>query len=98
MAFLLRIPAPSSPPLSKLSCMTKSVGVHEAKTHLSRLLKDVEAGEEVQITSRGKTVAVLGPPPRGQNSRMFGIDEGRFVVPDDFNDPMPDDFLDEFEN
>ncbi|HEX4437147.1 MAG TPA: type II toxin-antitoxin system Phd/YefM family antitoxin [Solirubrobacteraceae bacterium] len=77
--------------------MTKSVGVHEAKTHLSRLLKDVEAGEEVMITSRGKTVAVLGPPPDDRRPR-FGIDEGRFVVPDDFNDPMPDEWLDEFEN
>jgi prevent-host-death family protein len=84
-------------PSTRLSHMTKSVGVHEAKTHLSRLLKDVEAGEEVMITSRGRTVAVLGPPPDDRRP-TFGIDEGRFVVPDDFNDPMPDEWLDEFEN
>jgi antitoxin (DNA-binding transcriptional repressor) of toxin-antitoxin stability system len=78
--------------------MTKLVGVHEAKTHLSRLLKDVAAGEEVVITSRGKAIATLGPPPREHDRRIFGIDRGRFVVPDDFNDPLPDDLLDEFES
>jgi prevent-host-death family protein len=93
-----RIRRRSRSPSTRLSHMTKSVGVHEAKTHLSRLLKDVEAGEEVVITSRGKAVATLGPPPRDKEKRMFGIDEGRFVVPDDFNDPMPDEWLDAFEN
>ena len=78
--------------------MTKLVGVHEAKTHLSRLLKDVAAGEEVVITSRGKAVATLGPPPLEHGRRIFGIDRGRFVVPDDFDAPLPDDLLDEFEN
>lgn len=77
--------------------MTKSVGVHEAKTHLSRLLKEVEAGEEILITSRGKTVAVLRPAPDDRVPR-FGIDRGRFEVPDDFDAPLPDDLLDEFEN
>jgi prevent-host-death family protein len=77
--------------------MTKSVGVHEAKTHLSRLLRDVAEGEQVVITSRGKAVAVLGPPPDDRIPR-FGIDRGRFEVPDDFDAPLPDDLLDEFEN
>ena len=42
--------------------MKASVGVHEAKTHLSDLLRRVEAGETVIITRRGKPVAELGPP------------------------------------
>src|SRR6202000_976784 len=92
-----RIRRRSRPFSSRLSHMTKSVGVYEAKTHLSRLLKEVEEDEEVMITSRGKTAAVLAPPPDDRRPR-FGVDEGRFVVPDDFNDPMPDDFLDEFDN
>ncbi|HEV3312146.1 MAG TPA: type II toxin-antitoxin system prevent-host-death family antitoxin, partial [Chloroflexota bacterium] len=41
--------------------MTKSVGVHEAKTHLSRLLEEVESGEEIVITRRGDDVARLVP-------------------------------------
>ena len=81
--------------LDRLSFMTKSVGVHQAKTHLSRLLEDVAAGEEVLITRRGEVVATLGPPPRGP--RRFGMDEGRFVVPDDFDAPLPDELLDAFE-
>jgi antitoxin (DNA-binding transcriptional repressor) of toxin-antitoxin stability system len=72
--------------------MTKSVGVHEAKTHLSRLIEDVAAGEEVVITRRGKAVASLGPPPEPMPLR-FGMDEGRFVVPEDFDAPLPDELL-----
>ena len=75
--------------------MTKSVGVHEAKTHLSRLLEDVAAGEEVVITRRGEPVATLGPPPN-RAPRRFGKDRGRFVVPEDFDAPLPDELLDAF--
>lgn len=76
--------------------MTKSVGVHEAKTHLSRLLEDVAAGEEVVITRRGEEVASL-VPARRSSARQFGTDRGRFVVPDDFDAPLPDELLDAFE-
>jgi prevent-host-death family protein len=76
--------------------MTKSVGVHEAKTHLSRLLDAVAAGEEVVITRHGEEVASL-VPRRHPAKRRFGMDRGRFVVPDDFDDPLPDDLLDEFD-
>jgi antitoxin (DNA-binding transcriptional repressor) of toxin-antitoxin stability system len=75
--------------------MTKSVGVHEAKTHLSRLIEDVAAGEEIVITRRGEAVASLGPPPG--RAPQFGVDRGRFVVPDDFDAPLPDELLDAFE-
>jgi prevent-host-death family protein len=76
--------------------MTKSVGVHEAKTHLSRLLEEVAAGEEVVITRRGEEIATLVPRRPGQRPR-FGIDRGTYVVPDDFDAPLPDDVLDAFE-
>ena len=76
--------------------MSKSVGVHQAKTHLSQLLEDVAMGEEVVITRRGEAVAILAPPPN-QPALRFGIDEGRFVVPDDFDAPLPDELLAEFE-
>lgn len=73
-----------------------TVGVHEAKTHLSRLLRRVAAGEEILITSGGRPAARLVPvemPTR----RDFGIDEGVFDVPDDFDDPLPDGILALFE-
>lgn len=78
--------------------MTKSgpVGVHEAKTHLSRLLDLVAAGEEVVITRRGEAVARL-IPPSDRPERTLGVDRGRFVVPDDFDAPLPDDVLATFE-
>jgi prevent-host-death family protein len=75
--------------------MTKSVGVHEAKTNLSRLLELVTAGEEVIITRRGEEVARLVPAQRG--GRQLGIDRGRYTVPDDFDAPLPDDVLAVFE-
>jgi prevent-host-death family protein len=75
--------------------MTKSVGVHEAKTHLSRLLERVSAGEEIAITRRGEEVARLVPAV--QTNRRFGTDEGSFRVPDDFDSPLPDDVVSAFE-
>lgn len=92
----MRTPAPSLPRLSKLSHMTKSVGVHEAKTHLSKLLEDVAAGEEVVITRRGLPVATLGPPP-ARPKRVFGMDRGRVFIAEDFDAPLPEEILAEFE-
>lgn len=76
--------------------MTKSVGVHEAKTHLSRLLERVAGGEEIAITRRGERIALLIPARHG--GRQLGLDEGRFQIPDDFDDPLPEDLLDAFED
>ncbi len=72
-----------------------TVGVHEAKTHLSKLLKRVAAGEEIIISNGGTPIARLVgvEPPR----RELGFDEGRFTVPEDFDDPMPDAFYELFE-
>lgn len=72
------------------------VTVHEAKTHLSRLLRRVAMGEEIVISRRGEPVArLVAVEKRAQ--RQLGIDEGRFEVPDDFDAPLPDDVLDTFE-
>ena len=76
--------------------MTKSVGVHEAKTHLSRLLERVEAGEEIVITRRGEEVARL-VPCRRTTARRFGIDRGVWDVPEDFDAPLPDEVLAAFQ-
>lgn len=73
-----------------------SVGVHEAKTHLSRLLARVSAGEEVVITRSGVPVAKLVAVERS-GKRRLGQDRGRFTIPPDFDDPLPDEILDLFE-
>ena len=77
--------------------MTKSVGVHEAKTQLSRLLERVAGGEEIAITRRGEEVARLVPAPRGSRKRHLGVDRGRFAVPAAFDDPLDERDLRAFE-
>jgi prevent-host-death family protein len=76
--------------------MTKSVGVHEAKTTLSKLLERVLAGEEIAITRRGEEVARL-VPAHAASRRRVGLDRGRWTVPDDFDAPLPEDLLATFE-
>jgi prevent-host-death family protein len=73
-----------------------SVGVHEAKTHLSRLLRRVQAGEEIEITSSGKAVARLVPVAPAAVPRVFGFDAAILDVPDDFDAPLPDDIVESF--
>ena len=68
------------------------VNVHEAKTHLSRLLLRVAGGEEIIIARAGKPVARLIPiEPKTQ--RVIGQDDGLFKVPDDFDAPLSDEVL-----
>ena len=72
--------------------MTQIVNVHEAKTHLSRLLAQVEAGEEVVIARNGKPVAQLvrcKPMARRQPDVL----KGKIVIPDSFFDPLPEEEL-----
>jgi prevent-host-death family protein len=74
---------------------TMEVNVHEAKTHLSRLLERVALGEEVIIARAGKPVAKL-VPIKSTVKRKLGSARGKFVVPEDFNDPLPKEIEDLF--
>ncbi len=73
------------------------VGVHEAKTHLSRLLRRVAAGEEIVIAKSGKPVARL-VPIEAPVSRQLGRDRDLVQIANDFDAPLPDAILDEFES
>ena len=75
--------------------MTRVLNVHEAKTHLSRLLKRVAAGEEVIIAKAGRPVARLIPFAR-PGKRILGMDEGKVWIAPDF-DELPPDLLAAFE-
>ncbi len=79
--------------------MTKSaairVGVHEAKTRLSELLRLVDSGQEVEIARGGDPVAKLVPFHARETCRL-GLDQGVYTVPDDFDAPLPDDVLENF--
>lgn len=72
------------------------VNVHEAKTHLSRLLERVAAGDEVVIAKAGKPIARLVPIAT-PGKRPLGLDAGKGWIADDFNAPLPPELLDEFE-
>ncbi|MEH1958095.1 MAG: type II toxin-antitoxin system Phd/YefM family antitoxin [Nostoc sp.] len=76
----------------------ETVNIHQAETNLSQLLLRVEHGEEIIISNRGIPVAKLVPFRTSSNRRdSLGQDKGRFVVPEDFNAPLPDEMLAAFE-
>jgi len=70
--------------------MAISVGMHEAKTTLSRLVDVAQSGEEVVITRRGKPVAKLEPMGGSPHESMYGSLKGKIKMADDF-DELPDD-------
>jgi prevent-host-death family protein len=74
-----------------------TVNVHEAKTHLSRLLDRVAGGDEVTIAKAGVPVARLVPIAR-PGRRPLGSDAGKVIVADDFDAPLPDDVIADFES
>lgn len=66
--------------------------VHEAKTHLSRLLARAAAGEEVVIARAGKPVARLVPMPSPLKPRVPGRDKGKGWIAPDFDEFIPPGF------
>ena len=73
------------------------VNVHEAKTHLSKLLARVATGEEVLISRAGKPMARLVPAGKAARPRRKpDRDKGRGWIADDFDGPLPDDLLARF--
>lgn len=78
--------------------MSIEVSVHEAKTHLSRLLEQALAGEEVIIRRSGRLLVRLTPVATAPSRRKLGTAKGDFIVPDDFDAPLPDEVLQGFES
>jgi prevent-host-death family protein len=76
----------------------ETVNIHEAKTHLSRLVERAEHGEEIIIARSGRPVARLVPLEDVVKPRVFGRMRGKIRIADDFDAPLPDDILDQFEN
>lgn len=69
----------------------RSVKVHEAKTHLSRLLERVEKGEEITITRGKQPVAKL--VPIASTPRRPGLLKGKIWIAKDFDAPLPAEVL-----
>ena len=67
--------------------MDKAVNMHEAKTHLSRLVERVEAGEEITLARAGRPVARLVPYVSRRQPRAPGSLKGRIWFADDWDSP-----------
>ena len=77
--------------------MSKAINIHEAKTHLSRLVEQAAAGREIIIAKAGKPMARLVPLVGKPLPKAFGLLKGQFKVPDDFNAPLSPGILALFE-
>ena len=73
------------------------VKIHQAKTHLSRLLVRVAAGEEVVISRAGKPIAQLVPFTRPELDRRAVQDRNRLQIAVDFDAPLPEEIQQDFE-
>ena len=79
--------------------MAATVNMHEAKTHLSRLVERAIEGEDIVIARSGKPLVRLVPveQPVVDTSKRLGFLRGQFKVPDDFDTMMADE-IDEMFN
>lgn len=76
----------------------ETVNIPECKTNLSQLLSRVELGEEIIISNGGIPIAKLVPFRTSSHRRAsLGQDRGKFIVPEDFNAPLPKEILAAFE-
>ncbi len=74
------------------------LNIHEAKTHLSRHLKNLEPGETILLCRRNIPVAEIRPLPQERREpRPLGLYQGVFEVPESCFAPLPGDLLDAFE-
>jgi len=73
--------------------VTKIVNIHEAKTHLSRLLEDVRNGDEIVIAKAGHPVAKLSAFHAEPSPRVLGTLRGKIKVTEDFDEDLPDSVL-----
>jgi prevent-host-death family protein len=69
------------------------INIHAAKTHLSRLVAEVAAGEEIVIAKAGKPVARLLPFEPRREPRRPGLMKGKIWMADDFDEPLPEEIM-----
>jgi prevent-host-death family protein len=77
--------------------MATIINIHDAKTHLSRIVEEVAAGKEVIIAKAGKPMAKLVPLDAKPTAKTLGLLKGKVRIPADFNEPLPDSVLRSFE-
>jgi len=72
------------------------IGIHEAKTNLSRLIPAVLSGEEVIITKSGHPMVKIVPVEESIGERKIGIYSGKIKYNQDFEEPLPEEVIDDF--
>ncbi len=68
--------------------MSEIINIHQAKTHLSRLLERVQAGEDITIAKAGKPIARLSAIHERPKRRFPGTD--KIIIHPNFDDPLPE--------
>ena len=74
----------------------RTINIHEAKTHLSRLVEEANAGSELTIAKAGKPRAKLVPITKRRLARKPGFLKGKIKFSDDFDKPLPKNLLHAF--
>ena len=74
----------------------KSVNMHDAKTHLSSYMAELQPGETLILCNRNQPVAELRKLPGKAVKPRIGLHEGQYTVPDSFFEPLPDEILKAF--
>jgi prevent-host-death family protein len=70
--------------------VAESVSIHEAKTQFSKLVRRVEAGEEIVVRRGREPVARLAPLRKGGQVHGFGALKGKIRIGKDFDEPLED--------
>ena len=84
--------------MAKMSDMPEVISMHEAKTTLSKLVQRAVAGEPIYIGAYGRAVVKLVPVDAADKPpRIFGFLKGQITLPDDLEDPLPDEVIRLFE-
>ncbi|MEI6257666.1 MAG: type II toxin-antitoxin system prevent-host-death family antitoxin [Planctomycetota bacterium] len=68
--------------------MATVINIHDAKTHLSRIVEQAAAGKEIMIAKAGRPIAKLVPLESGPRPKNLGRLKGRLKVPDNLSDPL----------
>lgn len=78
--------------------MPEVISMHEAKSTLSKLVQRAAAGESIYIGAYGRAVVKLVPVDATEKpARVFGFLKGKITLPDDLEDPLPDEVIRLFE-
>ena len=75
----------------------RSINIHEAKTHLSRIAEDVAAGEEIIVAKAGKPKMKLVPIDDRKKKIKFGVLRGKIHISKGFDAPLPPEIIEAFE-